>query len=135
MCASPDVLDKCGSGLQCIMIGAPFPKSGQQSRIKRDIESVRNLTYLGALPFEEVNAILDQAHIFVNTSYCEGFPNTFIQAWMRKVPVVSLQWDPDNVIRRQRIGFVAGTFEKMVEQVLSLANNRQIRERMGGTCL
>ncbi|MCE5242557.1 MAG: glycosyltransferase family 4 protein [Syntrophobacteraceae bacterium] len=126
-----DALGNSRGGLQCIMIGAPYPGAGKQSEIAREIERAQNLHYLGALPVEQVNAILEQAHIFVNTSYCEGFPNTFIQAWMRKAPVVSLQWDPDGVIRRQRLGFVAGTFERLVEQVLYLADNGPLRERMG----
>ena len=46
-----------------------------------------NVAYLGELPVEQVNRILGESHILVNTSDFEGFPNTFIQAWMRRVPV------------------------------------------------
>jgi len=52
-----------------------------------------NFHYAGAVPLEEVNRLLDSAHIFVNTSSAngEGFPNTFIQSWLRGVPVISFR--------------------------------------------
>lgn len=114
-----------------IMIGAPYPVSELQQSMEREIGQVQNLAYLGALPIEQVNATLDGAHIFINTSKYEGFPNTFIQSWVRKVPVVSLNSDPDDVIEKQQIGFLTGTFEKMIERVLYLIDNPLVREEMG----
>ncbi len=77
-----------------IMVGAPAAASGKggwQASLMRSIEATPNLTYLGHMSHAEVNELLARAHIFVNTSTQEGFPNTFIQAWLRDVVVVSLE--------------------------------------------
>ena len=69
---------------------------------------------LGEIPNSKVNELLTQSHILVNTSKQEGFSNTFIQAWMRKVPVVSLQVDPDDVLKKREIGYCSGNFQKLI---------------------
>ena len=86
---------------------------------------------MGPLSIEEVNEILAKVHIFVNTSLSEGFANTFIQAWMREVPVVSLHVNPDNVFLKENVGFWAGSFKRMVEGILDLVNNPQKIVEMG----
>jgi glycosyltransferase involved in cell wall biosynthesis len=95
------------------------------------MKGLENLCYFGALPQDEVNSILAQSHLLVNTSLYEGFPNTFIQAWMRRVPVVSLNVDPDGVLVRENIGFRSGTFEQMVRDVRRLLHDALLREEMG----
>lgn len=39
--------------------------------------------------------LLEEAYVVVNTSESEGFSNVFIQSWLRGVPVVSLNSNPD----------------------------------------
>ena len=121
-----------GEKVECIMIGAPahWDLSWQRS-LENEIHEIGHLTYLGARPLEEVNSILAKAHILVNTSLYEGFANTFIQAWMRKVPVVSLHANPDGVLDQNEIGFFSGTYEKMLEKVLKLIKKPALRDKMG----
>lgn len=99
--------------------------------LHREIESLTNLTYMGEQPIEEVNRQLASAHIFVNTSRAEGFPNTFIQAWMRKVPTVSLGVDPDGVLERDKLGYCANSYDELRSNVLALCDNSSLREAMG----
>ncbi len=94
---------------------------------------IETLEYLGEKTQDEVNDILSSAHIFVNTSMYEGFPNTFIQAWMRQVPVVSLDVDPDNVFRAEKIGYCAGSYENLRDRVELLIRDRSLREAMGAS--
>lgn len=126
-------LKNLGEKVKCIMIGAPAHLTliNWQSSLEKEINEVDNLVYLGSRPLEEVNSILAKAHIFVNTSLYEGFANTFIQAWMRKVPVVSLHCNPDGILERHNIGFFSGMYEKMLQRVIELIKNPALRDEMG----
>lgn len=112
-----------------IMIGRPASGVWQR-RLFAKMNGLSNLEYRGELSIDEVNEILTQSHIFVNTSRYEGFPNTYIQAWMRKVPVVTLNVDPDDIIKTKRIGFHSKTFQQMVQDVRNLVKNKELREKM-----
>jgi len=113
------------------MIGRPGKKSWQ-AELESKIDLLNNLEYFGEKPIGKVNRILCESHIFVNTSRRnEGFPNTFIQAWMRRVPVVSLNVDPDDILVREGIGFHSKNIENMVNDLKNLISNRDLREEMG----
>jgi glycosyltransferase involved in cell wall biosynthesis len=112
------------------MIGRPALGSWQNEILKK-IRRLPNMEYRGELSIDQVNALLQKSHILVNTSDYEGFPNTYIQAWMRKVPVVALNSDPDDFIKTQEIGFHSKTFKQMVLDVRSLLENKPLREKMG----
>lgn len=105
-----------------VMIGAEAGGAGHEA-VMRDIRSAANIDYLGALSQSAVNELLASAHVFVNTSLHEGFPNTFIQAWMREVPVVSLHVNPDGVFDREAIGIHAGTEERLAQAVRMLVTD------------
>ena len=99
----------------------------------RDIGTTPNLKYVGELSQDEVNRLLARAHVFVNTSEREGFPNTFIQAWMRDTAVVSLNVDPEGLLSRHGIGIgCSGSLQGMVEGVRALLGDRQRREALAG---
>ena len=125
-------LKNLGKKVKCIMIGAPaYSALNWQHSLESKMSEIERLVYLGACPLREVNSILANAHIFVNTSLYEGFPNTFIQAWMRKVPVVSLHCNPDGIFEQNKIGFLSGTYEKMLQRVIELIKNPVLRDEMG----
>jgi glycosyltransferase involved in cell wall biosynthesis len=44
----------------------------------------------------------------VNTSVLEGMPNVFLEAWSKGKPVLTLQFDPDQVVARNGRNFRAG---------------------------
>ena len=90
-----------------------------------------NVKIVGSMEIDDVNELLTKSHIFVNTSLYEGFPNTFIQAWMRKVPVVSLNVDPDDVLKEKKIGFHSKNFNQMIKDISKLIDNKQFRLEMG----
>ena len=50
---------------------------------------------------------------------------------MRKVPVVSLKVNPDNVLNRSSTGFCSGTYERLREDVLRLIRDPNLRCKMG----
>lgn len=116
--------------IRFIMIGR-LDKSRFSILIKEKLQVLDNIEYKGELPIEVVNHILEKSHIFINTSRYEGFPNTFIQAWMRQVPVISLSVDPDHILKGNHIGFHSVTFDQLVADTRVLIENRRLRNEMG----
>ena len=114
-----------------VMMGRPGESTTWLNRLMEQIKNTPNLDYLGEVSQDEVNRRLNEGHILVNTSRYEGFSNTFVQAWMRRVPVVSLNADPDHILALERIGFCSGTFIKLCSDVRALIENKAVWEEMG----
>ena len=114
-----------------IMIGKPQYKKKWINNLFDSAKDINNFEYLQDASFHQVNEILSTSHIFVNTSLIEGFPNTFIQSWMRKVPVVSLCINPDDVFSIEDVGFCSGTYERLLKYVKQLILDSEQRETLG----
>jgi glycosyltransferase involved in cell wall biosynthesis len=108
------------SDVRFVMVGDTLDDSEWTRRQLEAIAATPNLEYRGALRQSEVNELLAHADLLVNTSDYEGFSNTFIQAWMRRVPVVSLRVDPDRLLSRGGLGAVTGDDETLHERVAAL---------------
>jgi glycosyltransferase involved in cell wall biosynthesis len=127
----PDAFIRLAAALQdvaetrFIMVGQrdTSPKrAAWQDAMMREIAALPNLEYMGSRSQDEVYELMARSCIFVNTSIHEGFPNTFIQAWMRDAVVVSLDVDPDGVLEREDIGIHAGSeaaLQRAVKQLLA----------------
>ena len=89
-----------------------------------------NVSMPGAVRYSDSGAWFDRARLFLNTSTIEGFPNTFLQAWLRGVPVVSF-FDPDGLIRRLQLGAVARSTDDMRESIRGLLESDVYRENIG----
>lgn len=89
-----------------------------------------NVSMLGPVPYAQSGALFDRAKTFLNTSSIEGFPNTFLQAWIRGVPVVSF-FDPDTLVQRLALGRVANTLDDMREAIRGLLEMEVDRELLG----
>lgn len=113
------------------MIGAAFHAQSLQQDFEDRVNSVNGLHYLGRLSQEEVNQQLASAHVLVNTSVFEGFSNTFIQAWMHCVPVVSLNVNPDQLLSEKKLGIFSGEVRGLTKDVLYLCSDTQVRAKMG----
>lgn len=97
-----------------------------------ELAKKNNIEVMGEISNDQVNNLLSQSHILVNTSWHEGFSNTFIQAWLRRVPVVSLQVDPDNIIQNKQIGLCSsGNFLELVKNTKKLIKDDKLRNTMG----
>jgi glycosyltransferase involved in cell wall biosynthesis len=76
-----------------VMVGGPDHSNDAgltyYNRMRASAFEVKNLRFMGHIPFSEVGAYFDKASLLVNTSDSEGFPNTFMQAWIRGIPTLS----------------------------------------------
>ena len=120
-------------GVQFVMIGATASGDSEtewNEALRLQISSLPNLTHLGQLDQDEVNEQLSGAYAFVNTSAYEGFPNTFIQAWLREVPVISLAVNPDDILDRASIGIHARTEQGLLEAVKRLVEDRALHDQL-----
>ncbi len=96
-----------------VMIGYPHDQRLAR-RVGDEADGLRNFRYLGGLPMAETLTWFERAHLLVCTSAFEGFPNVFIQGWLRGVPTVSLGIDPDGLLTTQRMGSCVSTEDELV---------------------
>lgn len=109
--------------IRFVLVGGTMDDGDWTQRQLEEIAATPNVEYRGALSQAEVNALLEQTDLLVNTSDYEGFSNTFIQAWMRRVPVVSLHVDPDRLLSRGGLGAVTGDENALHERVAALLDD------------
>lgn len=116
------------SNCNFLMIGRPNSK--YQTKIDQIEKNISRFRYFGELNNEKVNKLLCKSHILINTSDAEGFSNTFIQAWMRGVVVLTMNANPDNIITKEKIGFVCPSLDELVEKTDFLIRNNKLRKCM-----
>jgi glycosyltransferase involved in cell wall biosynthesis len=111
----------------CVVGGGP---ERSQQQMLRAAAELSNLHYAGPVAYDAVGDYFDRAKVFVNTSTVEGFPNTFVQAWIRGVPVVTF-FDPDGLVAKRGLGVAVGSFDEMVQAVADLIADPQQRRAIG----
>jgi glycosyltransferase involved in cell wall biosynthesis len=113
------------------MIGGPCP--GFDDYYKKILllsQKVNNLSFLGPVPYSQINSYFSRAKLFINTSKTEGFPNSFLQAWIRKVPIISF-FDPDQLIKRHSLGTSPISIDTMRKDIVRLLSENKLRQRFG----
>lgn len=102
--------------------------SGYSQRVIEQFHGLPNIEFRGQVVPEEAERVIAEAAALLCTSDQEGFPNTFLQAWSYGTPVVTLQIDPDSIIKRLELGAVTGTVDATVEQLQRLLASPQKRQ-------
>jgi glycosyltransferase involved in cell wall biosynthesis len=116
------------------MVGGPVPdEAALYQRIRREAAHYPNLTFHGHRSYWDANALYGRARLLVNTSEAEGFPNAFLQSWIRGVPVVSFS-DPDGVIGRHGLGAVVASEPAMRDATGRLLADRSALAAAGARC-
>lgn len=91
----------------------------------------RNLTVTGKLSFEDTLKWFDRASILVNTSLKEGFPNTFIQSWLRGIPVITTGVNPDLIITENNLGIIADSSANLLNALHELLSDEEKYSKQG----
>jgi glycosyltransferase involved in cell wall biosynthesis len=91
-----------------------------------------NLEVVPQVRREQVLEWIARCTAVVSTSRYEGMPNVFLEAWTRGVPVISLHFDPDDRIARERTGICAdGSWDRFVEAATMLRDDPRLRDQLG----
>lgn len=99
--------------------------------IKKKAKKIENLEFISNVPHDEIYKYYSEASIFINTSSSEGFPNTFLESWANYTPIVSLNFDPDNIISKHHLGFSSKNFDQLKEYTQKLMENDYLIKKMG----
>jgi glycosyltransferase involved in cell wall biosynthesis len=117
-----------------LMVGSI--KSDHYRLLIHETETTANFHYLGLKTPNEVNGILKNSIALIHTCLPEGFGNNFIQAWHSGCPTITYEFDPENLIRGEQLGFVAdNNFDNLVEQTKFMIKNKSERKKMGDRAL
>jgi glycosyltransferase involved in cell wall biosynthesis len=115
------------------MVGGSVPGEETLFRQIRAVAATPNVVFHGHLPFWEANDLYARAKVLVNTSDVEGFPNAYLQAWVRGVPVVTLI-DPDRVIAREGLGIAAATPGQLHDAISRLLGDATAWKTVSDRC-
>lgn len=116
-----------------VMVAMPdSAHPGLSEALSRRAAALPQVTFQEGAAWEQSDRFFSQAKLFVNTSTYEGFPNTFVQAAMHRVSILSWRVNPDSVLTVHRIGACAdGSFERLVEETGRFAGNDDLRRETG----
>jgi glycosyltransferase involved in cell wall biosynthesis len=92
-----------------------------------------NVVFHGRLSYADTNRIYERSRLLVNTSDVEGFPNVYLQAWIRGIPVVTLI-DPDRIIARHGLGICAASPARIGAAIRALLNDARAWESASKRC-
>lgn len=81
--------------------------------VVKKISSQPNVEMIGFLKRHEVIPFLADAIALLNTSYYEGFSNTFLESWLAGTPIITRSIDPDNIISTKGVGIVAEEYAEI----------------------
>jgi glycosyltransferase involved in cell wall biosynthesis len=107
--------------------------AGNERCAREMTEAARRLPNVKHISFahpRDMEAHYRNAYALINTSTLEGFPNTYLHAWVHGVPVITMEIDPDGILEANGIGIVTGTFDGLVEAVRALRSHRAVRSGM-----
>jgi glycosyltransferase involved in cell wall biosynthesis len=117
------------------IIGGYAGDARYSSAITEAAKRIPNVEHIPFVPPREMDAYYRGAYALLNTSSLEGFPNTYLHAWVRGVPVITIEIDPDGILAKNGIGIVTGTFERLVEVVRSIRSDRTMRSEMSARAI
>lgn len=88
------------------------------------LKALPNVDFVGLLPRTTVLEFLSNATCLLNTSFHEGFSNTYLEAFSVGCPVVTRRkTDPDGIIAKYQLGISTESYKELpiaIESVFSL---------------
>lgn len=117
--------------LDFIMIGA-LQDTEYETIIAETVKNNPRFRWDGPIPITAVREYFAKTHLFVNTSIqLEGFPNSFIHAWLYGIPVLSLGVDPEGLLSKDGLGIATHTMDQLEQALRDLIGDPVKRRAMG----
>ena len=130
----PELIADLAAALPDIPFTMIAPETGDPAFVRGVIERVKacpNIRHVPRSPYEKMTVYYREAALLVSTSSAEGFPNVFLEAWAHRLPVVSLEIDPDELLCDKGLGAHVKTMEEMAAAVRRLTADPAAREAIG----
>ncbi|MGI5820238.1 MAG: glycosyltransferase family 4 protein [Armatimonadota bacterium] len=109
--------------IRFIMAGGPADDDRELfEEVRARAAGISNVTFLGFVPYREIDAYYRQASAYLCTSTIEGFSNSVLQSWSHGRPVVST-FDPDGLIEEHNLGFYRTDPADLIEAVRLACEN------------
>ncbi len=121
--------------IEFTLIGGADPhRPGLPKWVRARAATLPNLEVLGYVAPQRIGGFFDRSDIFVSTSAAEGFPNTFLEAWVRGIPVVSMGADPQRAISNCGAGLLIRDARDLRATVAKLAADPDFASAVGLKC-
>lgn len=112
------------------VIGVSKAKDKSQESIIQRANTIGNVKMHGFIPYSDMPVYFNSTSILCCTSSTEGFPNTFLEAWSRGIPVLST-FDPDGIINKNLIGWTASSVNSLANTLKKIAATPEELTRAG----
>jgi glycosyltransferase involved in cell wall biosynthesis len=92
--------------------------------------------YMGRLGRKETLDMMSRATLLVNTSGTggDGIPNVMIEAWMRRVPAVTCEFDPGGLIQSHGLGIVTADYRELAATFRALITDSARLDELATLC-
>jgi len=125
-----ELAKKCPE-FEFLMVGGPGENKDEHdlySNVRNEAADLDNLVLTGHILYREISDTLNTLSILINTSDCEGFPNTFLEAWARGIPTVSYI-SVDLGTERATPGIVVKDSRELIDTVYKLMSDKVTWEK------
>lgn len=92
----------------------------------------KNAEILGRIDTRAINKYFNEASIYINTSYTEGYPNAVLESFNNKTPVITYNTDPDSLLKKSKGGMCAyRDIGKFINIINKLYSDKKTIKKMG----
>lgn len=117
-----------------LVAGGPGSDLEYSTGLMDQLRDLPNVEYVGFVTPDRVGEVYENARLHLNTSDWEGFPNAFLFAWTRGIPVGALKIDPDKVVSSLDLGIVDPDLSSLAGKIDALLDDDDRYRKMARRC-
>ena len=98
--------------------GKENKKNNEISHLVKELRELPNAEILGYISKNQIKKLLGKSFCHLNTSYYEGFPNTFLESWSVGTLVISpSNINPDSLITKYQLGAIYNNLDECTQSI------------------